>query len=51
VSFWTPPWQSMQFVFHDGPWQEAQEVVVEPPTPSRFAPWHPWQEAIEAAAE
>jgi hypothetical protein len=46
-----PPWHITQFVFQVAPWHWAHEVVAEPPTPSRAAPWQPWQLASPAFAE
>ncbi len=46
-----PPWHITQFVFQAAPWHWAHEVVAEPPTPSRAAPWQPWQLASPAFAE
>jgi hypothetical protein len=40
-----------QFVFQVAPWHCAQLVFAVPPTPSRAAPWQPWQFAMPAFAE
>jgi hypothetical protein len=40
-----------QFVFQVAPWHCAQLVLAVPPTPSRAAPWQPWQFAIPAFTE
>jgi hypothetical protein len=42
----TPPWHITQLVFQVAPWQAAQEIGVEPPTPSSAAPWQDWQPAM-----
>jgi hypothetical protein len=38
-----PPWHVVQVVRQVAPWQTAQEMETDPPTPSRFAPWQGWQ--------